>query len=159
MASLPRQLMDIPCRAFSHICVDFAGGWTVRGVVNRRASRTCYPLIFQCINTGALHLALAQGYSTEDFLLQFDQFCALRGTPVLVRTDMGSQLVAAGKPGRVTRQNPSRVSGDQEGDLPSFPWEEIKKSTSHLGIEWHHAPSQAQPPKAAFSASICSQSE
>ena len=144
MASLPSQISEVPCRAFSHIAIDFHGGLKVKGVVNKRASKICFPLIFQCLNTGCLHLGLAQGYSTEDFLLQFDQFCALRGTPVLVRTDMGSQLVAAGKPGRVTRQNPSRVSGDQEGDLPSFPWEEIKQNATAKAVEFQHCATQAQ---------------
>ena len=144
MASLPAQISEVPCRAFSHIAIDFAGGMKVKGVVNKRASKICYPLIFQCLNTGCLYLGLAQGYSTEDFLLQFEQFCAIRGTPVLVRADMGSQLVAAGKPGRVTRQNPSKVSGDQEGDLPSFPWDEIKQNATAKAVEFQHCATQAQ---------------
>ena len=144
MASLPRAIMEVPCRAFSHICVDFTGGVKVRGVVNSRASKTCYPLVFTCINTGALHLQLAQGYSTEDFLLQFDHFCAIRGVPVLVRTDMGSQLVAAGRPAVVTKKNPAKVARDQEGDLPTFPWDEIKNSASARAVEFQHCATQAQ---------------
>ena len=144
MASLPKSLTDVPCRAFTHVCIDYAGGVSVRGVVNARAHKTCYPLIIVCQNTSAVHLQLAQGYSTEDFILQFEEFCAIRGTPVLVRADMGSQLVAAGKPGKASKTNPSPQPSDQPSDLPFFPWEEIKRSGSCQGVEFQHCATQAQ---------------
>ena len=144
MAELPKAITDVPCRAFTNICIDYSGGVSVRGVVNSRAHKICYPLVIICMNTGAVHLQLSQGYSTEDFLVQFEEFCAIRGTPALVRTDMGSQLVAAGRPGIVTKKNPAAPPHDQPGDLPCFPWEEIRKTGSCNGIEFQHCATQAQ---------------
>ena len=55
---------------------------------------------------------------------------SLRGCPTFMYSDLGSNLVKAGK---VT-----------QGDDEAMPWQEIKKVTGRLGIEWHHAPSKAQ---------------
>ena len=144
MAQLPKAITDVPCRAFTNICIDYSGGVKVRGVVNSRASKVCFPLVIICMNTGCVHLQLSQGYSTDDFMVQFEEFCALRGVPALVRTDMGSQLVSAGKPGIVTNKNPAVLPSDSPGDLPCFPWEEIKRRGNCNGIEFQHCATQAQ---------------
>ena len=89
-----------------------------------------WPIIFVCLNTGAVHIELAKGYSTKAFLTKLEKFMSLRGCPTFMYSDLGSNLV---RPGKVT-----------QGDDEAMPWQEIKKVTGRLGIEWHHAPSKAQ---------------
>ena len=131
MADLPHEIFQIPCKAFSRVQIDYAGAVMVKDQVKRRTQRKCFPLLFVCLNTGALHIQLATGYSAEEFLVQLQFFAALRGDPTYIHTDMGSQLVSAGK---------TLV----EGDKPRFPWEEITSSEKTRGMEFIHCPAQAQ---------------
>ena len=142
MADLPSVIFDVPCRPFSHIALDFTGAVKVKGMVNQRTTTKCFPLLFCCVNTGSLHIQLAQGYSTEDFMLQFNHFVAIRGMPVYVRADMGSQIVKAGK--LMDRKLP-QVQGDiTEGDLPAFKWRQIEAAASAMGVQFSHCATQAQ---------------
>ena len=131
MADLPREVFQIPCRAFSRVQIDYAGAVMVKDQVKRRTQRKCFPLLFVCLNSGGLHVQLATGYSAEEFLVQLQFFAALRGDPTYIHTDMGSQLVSAGK-------------AVMEGDKPNFPWEEITSSEKTRGMEFIHCPTQSQ---------------
>ena len=37
MSDLPKVLMDVPVRAFSHVCLDYTGAITVKAMTNKRA--------------------------------------------------------------------------------------------------------------------------
>ena len=89
--------------------------------------------MFCCLNTGAVHIALATGYSAEEFLVQLQHFAALRGDPVYIHTDRGSQLVSA-------------VKTLVEGDTPNLPWDQIRASEKTRGMEFIHCPTQSQFP-------------
>ena len=52
-------------------------------------------LIFTDLCSRAVHIEVACGYSTEDFLLAFTRFVSIRGYPEAVFSDPGSQLVGA----------------------------------------------------------------
>ena len=56
-----------------------------------------YPLVFCCLVTGTITIIIADGYSLDSFLIAFDTFKALRGTPLTLYSDAGSQLMMAGK--------------------------------------------------------------
>ena len=131
MSDLPRVLMDVPTRPFSNICLDYTGAVTVKAMTNKRATMKVWPLLMVCVNTGSVHIQLAADYSTQGFLLEFQQFCALRGTPSYVRTDMGSQLTAA-------------TAKVQDGDMPRFKWKEIARMVITYGTEFSHCATQAQ---------------
>ena len=133
MADLPREIFKIPVRAFSRIQLDYAGAVMVKDQVKRRTERKCFPLLFCCLNSGGLHIQLATGYSAEEFLIQLQHFSALRGSPVYIHTDMGSQLVSAGK----------KLKGEP-GELPDIPWDEVRASDKTRGIEFVHCPTQSQ---------------
>ena len=64
-------------------------------MVNYRAKMKVWPLMIVCQLAGAVHTGLCQNYGAEVFLLQWDQFTALRGCPAKVVSDRGSQLTAA----------------------------------------------------------------
>ena len=129
MGSLPDVKFTVPCRPFSHCAVDLAGPVTVYDCVKQRTTMKCWPILFVCLNTGAIHTELATGYSAGKFITKLEKFMSIRGCPTFMYSDLGSNLVKTGKV----------MDADDE-----FPWPEIKKKTSKLGIQWHHAPSQAQ---------------
>ena len=131
MADLPSVVLDVPVRPFTNICLDYTGAVTVKSMTNKRATMKCWPLLMVCVNTGAVFITLAQDYSTQGFMLAFSQFCAIRGIPSYVRTDMGSQLTAA-------------TATVQDGDLPRFKWKEIARMAITHGTEFSHCATQAQ---------------
>ena len=131
MADLPRVLMDVPVRPFTNICLDYTGAITIKAMTNKRSTMKVWPLVMVCVNTGSVHIELAQDYSTAGFMLAFNQFTALRGVPSYVRADMGSQLTAA-------------TATIQDGDLPRFRWKEIARMAITHGTEFTHCATQAQ---------------
>ena len=141
MADLPPEKFNIPCRPFSHIQIDFTGAYTVRDNVKKRTDMKVWPLIFVCLNTGAVYIALSMGYSAKDFLLQFQMFCSHQVTPSYVHTDMGSQLVKAGKE-------------IVDGDAPPFPWQTITHHSDARNITWKHCPPASQWRNGAAEAAV-----
>ena len=136
MADLPRQVFNVPTRPFTNICLDFMGYVNVFDQVKRRVSTKAYPVVFCCMNTGAVHLVLAAGYSTSDFLTAWRTFTSIRGVPRYVHTDMGTQLTSASKK--------FEDQGDEVRELPQYKWKEIIKVTNPQGTEWRHCPTQSQ---------------
>ena len=134
MGDLPDLMFDVPVRPFSHIALDFAGAMLVKDEVKGRCRIKTFPLIFVCLNTSAVHIALASGYSTEAFLVQLAHFFAVRGRARFIYCDQGSQLNAAS----------SRMTEPDVGQPPVYRWNEIRHKTSSLGTEWKHCPTQAQ---------------
>ena len=134
MADLPLEITEVPVKSFSHVCIDYAGAVPIKTKTTRRTVTTkAWPVIIVCEVTGALHVELAENYSTSGFITCWTRFTAVRGAVLSVRTDMGSQLVSAGK--QVT---------DEVGDLPNFDWKEIKSATASQGTVWKHAHTQSQ---------------
>ena len=99
--------------------------------VTRRNTGTfkLWVILFVCLNTKALKLYLAGGYSTQDFLLAWDAFVADQGEPITCHSDRGSQLVSAAK-----------LSPDME--VPEYDWDLV--ASSMRKTVWHFTPAQAQ---------------
>ena len=77
---------------------------------------------------------IAGGYSTQDFPIQYESFCAIRGQPKFVYSDPGSQLSAAQK-----------ATSDLSNDLlRNLDWKEVAQKTAHKGTVWKVCPAQAQ---------------
>ena len=62
---------------------------------NPRSMLKTWPILFCCLNIGAVTIMLAPGYSTGDFLTKWEQFTSIRGSPRFVYTDRGSNLTKA----------------------------------------------------------------
>ena len=95
MGPLPLERVEIPCRPFTHVAVDLLGPYLVKSMANPRTSMKTWPIVFCCLNTGAVHVELSHTYGTDSFLLQYSNFTSLRGNPVSVYSDRGTQLVKA----------------------------------------------------------------
>ena len=80
---------------WSYVTLDFAGPVLVAGEVQKRIRMKCWILVYVDQMTRAVCLLLTPGYSTSDFLLKHQEFCARKGIPREIISDKGSQLVAA----------------------------------------------------------------
>ena len=93
MADLP-ALRLAPCTPpFYHTACDYFGLYTVK--IGRNKTAKHYGVLFTCLNTRAVHLEMAVDCSTMEFLQVLRRLCAIRGQPLLMMTDNGTQFVGA----------------------------------------------------------------
>ena len=90
MGKLPSERVDVNCPPWTSISLDLTGPVKVKGMVNVRTTMKVWPIVFCCLSTGAIHVCLMHSYGTDAFLLQWENFTALRGHPKLVWSDKGS---------------------------------------------------------------------
>lgn len=139
----------VVCRPWTFVSLDFAGPFKVKGVVNSRARKKCWVLVYVCCSTKAVCLLACCGYSTQAFLLRHEEFVARKGAPDKIVSDRGTQLVKAGlviaakeSPEnwdwtRVTRENSTTswefvpIGSQHRNGLPEACVKVLKKSLSH----------------------------
>ena len=129
MADLPDTL-QCPAPPFTNVGLDLLGPITIKAMVNKRARMKVWVVIFICLNTKAVSMELAPGYSTNDFMLAYSSYVSQRGEPGFVHSDRGSQLVSAQKL--------------LKDDLPNFDWNTIASSSALKGTTWRFTPAGAQ---------------
>ena len=93
MGELPVERLR-PAPAWKTSFVDFFGPILIREV-NKRSRGKVYGVIFSCSVSRAVHIDLANDYSTSGFLMVLRRFSSLRGYPAKIISDPGSQLVSA----------------------------------------------------------------
>ena len=96
MGKLPEERLN-PAPAWSYVSMDLFGPYSIRGEANKRTRSRGYGVIFNCLLTRAVHLDVVCDYSTNSFLMALRRFISLRGCPVKMFSDRGSQLRAADK--------------------------------------------------------------
>ena len=132
MAPLPASL-TVPAPPFTHIGLDLFGPLIVKKMGGAKSTRgvqgtfKVWGVLILCLNTKAVKLYMAAGYSTADFLLSFEQFASDHGWPSTVHSDRGSNLVCAAK----------------EVDTPDYDWDMIEKSAGGR-TRWVFCPSGCQ---------------
>lgn len=94
-----------PAPPFYHTAIDLFGPLTIKDTVKGRTRGKVYGVIFNCLVTRAVYLDLAEGYSSCDFLTTYQRFTAIRGSPKILFSDKGSQLIAAGRNVEVIGKN------------------------------------------------------
>ena len=99
-------------------------------MTNKRATMKVWIVILLCLNTKAVSMELAPGYSTEDFLLAYNTHVSQRGIPLIVHSDRGSQLVAAKK--------------ELCDDPLRYDWDAIAAATAQEGTSWKFTPAGGQ---------------
>ena len=92
---LPQERMLIFNPPFTATALDFLGPFQVKAMNNARSLLKVWPVVFGCLNTGAIHLELTHTYGTDALLLAMGAFTGIRGYPALFYTDRGSQLCKA----------------------------------------------------------------
>ena len=132
MAVLPDEL-GVPCPAFSNVGVDLAGPFQVFSMLKKRNTRRgsgtlkVWAVLVMCLNTRALKIYMAPGYSTEDFMVAWEEFESDCGIPRKVHSDRGTQLISAA--GSI--------------DSPEYDWEVISRSSKGQ-TTWTFCPSGSQ---------------
>ena len=77
--------------------MDFLGPYKVKAMNKARSYLKILPVVFGCLNTGAVHIELNKTYGTDALLLSISAFTSIRGYPAVFYTDQGTQLFKAAK--------------------------------------------------------------
>ncbi|KFD51366.1 hypothetical protein M514_07771 [Trichuris suis] len=94
MAPLPAARLQTFRPPFTCVGVDYFGPVLV---LVRRSHEKRYGCIFTCLATRAVHLEVSFSLDMDSFLMAFRRFINRRGTPAVVYSDNGTNLVAAEK--------------------------------------------------------------
>ena len=121
MADIPVH-QTTPCPPFTHVSLDFLGPYKVRCLGNQRARIKVYGWVIVCQNVRVVKLLAVPGYDTYSFLLAYSRFTSNYGSPSLVVSDRGSQLVKAG----------SLLTND----LGTWDWNMVSERAAKSGIKW-----------------------
>ena len=131
MGKIPAERLK-PAPAWSYSSLDLFGPFEIRGEANKRSRAKGYGVIINCLLARAVHLEIVTDYSTDAFLLAIRRFIALRGCPIKMWSDRGTQLVAANKEMKQVIANHdeklilefgSDNSIDWEFTSPDAPWQ------------------------------------
>ena len=133
MGQLPIERAAIYSSPFAGVCLDLMGPVLVKGVVNARAQKKVWPVLFVCQATGALHICLMHDYGTQAFLLQYRSFVAIRGKPSKVTSDRGSQLTSKGN---------SVISPKEHPD--GWDWDSVAEQTAQEETRGEFVPAGCQ---------------
>ena len=55
---LPNERMFIGCPPFTSTTINFLGPYKVKAMTNARSQMKVWPVVFGCLNTGAVHIKL-----------------------------------------------------------------------------------------------------
>ncbi|XP_033107228.1 uncharacterized protein LOC117109095 [Anneissia japonica] len=95
MADLPAERLAPFTPPFLYTACDYFGPYSVK--VGRNKVAKHYGVIFTCLNTRAVHLEVAVDCSSMEFLQVLCRFFAIRGQPLIILSDNGTQFVGAEK--------------------------------------------------------------
>ena len=111
---------------FNVTSIDLFGPFQVKDMVKKRTKMKVWGLIATCASTRAIHIDVADGYSTDAVLQSLRKFVALRGCPSKIISDPGSQLKSASKNTQV------------------WDWSNVKRWAANNKIEWEPVPADSQ---------------
>ena len=133
MADLPfdRTAMNQP--PFSYVGVDFFGPFMVK--IGRSEVKR-YGCLFTCLTIRAVHIEVAHSLDTDSFINCLQRFISRRGTPIMVRSDNGTNFVGAERELRqsIKQWNKSKIEGYlQQREIE---WRFNVPAASHMGGVW-----------------------
>ena len=96
MSPLPGERV-LPTPPWTNVSLDLFGPLEYSDMVRKRLKSKCWGIIITCMVSRATHLDLTQSYDTDALLQAIRRFMNLRGTPKVIYSDQGSQMVAASK--------------------------------------------------------------
>ena len=129
MGTLPIERIK-PAPPFSSVAIDYFGPMVTRGEVQKRTRGKAYGVLFTCFVSRAVYVDIAVDYSTDGFLQVLRRFSSLRGWPIMIYSDPGTQLVGASNELR-------RITQDLD-------WTEIKKYGYPHKTQWKFSPPDGQ---------------
>ena len=94
MGSLPKNQLVSPI-AWGHLEMDLFGPFSYRSDVNKRSTIKIWGMVLIDKNSGAVHADIVMDYSASETIKTLRRFAAIRGWPVKIHSDPGSQLVSS----------------------------------------------------------------
>ncbi|XP_057371754.1 uncharacterized protein LOC130692639 [Daphnia carinata] len=94
MAQLPVHGITPFLPPFTHTGVDYFGPLTVKVGGRGRRHEKRWICLFTCLTTRSVHLEVTASLSAEAFLLAFSRFSSMRGEPIVLYSDSGTNFVA-----------------------------------------------------------------
>ena len=144
------------CPPWTNVTLDFAGPVVVGGEVQRRIYMKCWILVYVDQASRAVCLLLTSGYSTSDFLVRHEEFCARKGIPKKITSGRGTQLVAG-----------SIVVANKDLPVNAFDWDRVTRDNMcstwefvPVGCQWRNqTEAMVKVMKTALSKSLPSEKE
>ena len=79
-------------KAWGNVELDLFGPFSCRSEVNKRSIKKVWGAVIVDKNSGAVHCDIVLDYSSQEVVKMMRRFGALRGFPIMVNSDPGSQL-------------------------------------------------------------------
>ena len=119
MADLPKDRLQPDKPPFSHVGVDYFGPFLVK---RGRSTVKRYGVMFTCLVTRAVHMEIAHTLDTDSCLSAIRRFVCRRGQVSIIRSDNGTNFVAAERELRDAIQHWNQAK--------------IQDTLRHRGVEW-----------------------
>lgn len=137
MGDLP-GIRVTPAWPFANVGIDYADPFLVRSSKGRgQQTHKAYCVLFVCLATRAIHLEVADDYTTDGFLAAFERFSSRRGLPETIYSDNGTNFQGADRELRrrileIARETDvqNRFASDE------ITWRFIPPATPHFGGLW-----------------------
>lgn len=137
MSALP-EVRVTPSPPFSNVGVDLFGPFHIKDTVATRRHNSTVKMwgcVFTCLSSRAVHLEGLSSLDASSFINAFTRFCAIRGTPILMKSDRGGNFVSTSK----------KLGGIDSGTVSArlekldIRWEFNPPHASHFGGTWERA--------------------
>lgn len=119
MGQLPIDRMTPYCRPFTYTGLDLFGPINV--TIGRRHEKR-WVALFTCLTIRAVHLEIVENLSTDACLVSIKNFINIRGIPLRIRSDNGTNFVGASK----TIKNTNTYLDQNQ----------MRRDLAIIGIEW-----------------------
>ena len=94
MGAIPKEMLVNPV-AWGHVEIDLFGPYLCRSEVNKRSTMKVWGAVVEDKNSGAVHCDIVVDYSAPAVVAMLRRYGSLRGWPVKITSDPGSQLESA----------------------------------------------------------------
>uniref|UniRef100_A0A5S6Q1B8 Integrase catalytic domain-containing protein n=1 Tax=Trichuris muris TaxID=70415 RepID=A0A5S6Q1B8_TRIMR len=133
MAPLPTVRLQAFQPPFTCVGVDYFGPIFV---LVRRSHEKRYGCIFTYLTTRAVHLEMSYSLDTDSFLMAFRRFISRRGSPAVVYSDNGTNLVAAEKEVRTSLESWNQAKIAEALTQHRIQWVFSPPNAPHFGGVW-----------------------
>ncbi|XP_058816815.1 uncharacterized protein LOC131680111 [Topomyia yanbarensis] len=133
MADVPPARLAAFTRPFSYTGVDYFGPMYV--AVGRRVEKR-WGVLLTCLVTRAVHTEIAHSLNTDSCILALRNFMALRGTPLELFSDQGTNFVGADRELKEAYQRIDQNLLFKEFTTSNTKWSFIPPGSPHMGGSW-----------------------
>ncbi|XP_067306911.1 uncharacterized protein [Pseudorasbora parva] len=136
MADLPPERLHT-CPPFTYVGVDVFGPWQIvsRRTRGGQAQSKRWAMLFCCMSSRAVHIEIIESLDTSSCINALRRFFAIRGPAKQIRSDCGTNFVAAAKELGLSRQQPD-ITVQNFLSQKGCSWVFNPPHASHMGGSW-----------------------